>query len=124
MYFVGATTNATISKTHDIYLCNFAWLGLLFAAALSILLTGVASLVLKHKTLGPEMFGFVTSMTYENSYLNVPKGGSMLDAMERARLLKDVEVHIGDVRANEDVGHIAFAAGAPKRKLERGRLYY
>jgi hypothetical protein len=44
--------------------------------------------------------------------------------MERARLLKDVDVHIGDVCANDDVGHIAFAAGMPMRKLERGRMYF
>lgn len=69
------------------------------------------------------MFGFVTSMTYENPYMKIPNGGSTLDAMERARLLKDVEVYVGDVQGDEDVGHIAFAAGSPLRTLERGRLY-
>jgi hypothetical protein len=123
IYFVGATTNATISKTHQVFVCNFAWLSLLLAAASTILLTGIASLILKRKTLGPEMFGFVTSMTYENPFVKIPDGGSMLDAMERARLLKDVEVSVGDVRGDEDVGHIALAAGVPLRKLERGRLY-
>ncbi|CAN9296662.1 unnamed protein product [Alternaria alternata] len=124
LFFIGATTNATISKTHDIYICNFAWLSLLLVAAVAIFLVGAGSLILKRQTLGPEMFGFVTSMTYENPYLNVPKGGNTLDAMERARLLKDVDVHIGDVCANDDVGHIAFAAGIPMRKLERGRMYF
>jgi hypothetical protein len=62
-------------------------------------------------------------MTYENPWLRIPSGGTMLDGMERARLLKDVEVCIGDVRGNEEVGHIAVAAGVPLRKLERGRLY-
>jgi hypothetical protein len=123
MYFVGATTNATISRTHGIYVCNFAWLSLLLAAAITIFLIGAASLILKRKTLGPEMFGSVTSMTYENPYLNIPRGGSMLDAMERARLLKDVEVRVGDVCGDQDIGHIALAAGIPQRKLERGRLY-
>lgn len=124
LYFIGATTNATISKTHEIFVCEFAWLSLLFVAAGSIFLVGGASLVLKRKTLGPEMFGFVTSMTYENPYLNVPRGGTTLDAMERARLLRDVEVYVGDVCGNKDVGHIALAAGTPMRKLDRGRLYF
>lgn len=123
IYFIGATTNSTISTTHAIFVCNFAWLGLLFAAAGTIFITGVASLVLKWKTLGPEMFGFVTSMTYENRFVKVPDGGSMLNGMERARLLKDVEFRVGDVRGDEEVGHIAFAAGVPLRNLERGRLY-
>jgi hypothetical protein len=123
LFFVGATTNATISKTHQVYVCNYAWLSLLVVAASTVLLIGIASLVLKRKTLGPEMFGFVTSMTYENQHVKIPEGGSMLDAMERARLLKDVEVSIGDVCGDEQVGHIALAAGVPVRKLERGRLY-
>ncbi|KAF2476429.1 uncharacterized protein BDR25DRAFT_277535 [Lindgomyces ingoldianus] len=121
--FIGATTNATLSTTQEMYVCNFAWLALLLTAAGVIFLTGAASLVLKRKTLGPELFGFVTSMTYENPYVKVPEGGSMLDAMERARLLKDVELFVADVQGDRDVGHIALAAGVPLRKLERGRLY-
>ncbi|KAJ4985302.1 hypothetical protein SVAN01_09247 [Stagonosporopsis vannaccii] len=123
LYFIGATTNSTVSKTHTVFVCNFAWLGLLLAAAITIFLTGVASLLLKWRTLGPEMFGFVTSMTYENRYVKIPDGGSMLNGMERARLLKDVEFCVGDVEGDSDIGHIAFAAGVPLRKLERGRLY-
>jgi hypothetical protein len=123
IYFVGATTNATISTTHPVFRCNFAWLSLLLAAAITVLLIGIASLILKRKTLGPEMFGYVASMTYENQFIKIPEGGSMLDAMERARLLKDVEISVGDVRGDEEVGHIALAAGVPMRKLEKGRLY-
>lgn len=121
--FIGATTEAHTTTTQEIFLCNFAWFALLMVASTVIFLTGAVGLVLKRRTLGPEMFGFVTSMTYENPWVNIPKGGTMLDAMERARLLKDMEVYVGDVRGDEDTGHIAFAAGVPLRKLERGRLY-
>ncbi|KAF2274912.1 uncharacterized protein EI97DRAFT_93655 [Westerdykella ornata] len=121
--FVGAATNATVIQKEEIYACNYAWTALLMTAAGILLLIGSTSLVLKRKTLGPEMFGFVASMTYENPHVNIPRGGTMLDAMERARLLKDMEVRIGDVRVDGDVGHIAFAAGVPLRKLERSRTY-
>ncbi|KAJ4340225.1 hypothetical protein N0V95_007545 [Ascochyta clinopodiicola] len=121
--FLGATVTAVVKSTTQIFVCNFAWFALLVVASTVILTTGIVGIVLKRKTLGPEMFGFVTSMTYENPWLNIPTGGTMLDSMERARLLKDIEVRIGDVRGDEDVGHIAFAAGVPLRKLERGRLY-
>jgi hypothetical protein len=121
--FIGATTEAHTITTQEIFLCNIAWLTLLMVSSTIIFITGAAGLMLKRMTLGPEMFGFVTSMTYENPWVNIPKGGTMLDAMERARLLKDMEVHVGDVCGEEDTGHIAFAAGVPLRKLERGRLY-
>ncbi|KAF2270982.1 hypothetical protein CC78DRAFT_573352 [Lojkania enalia] len=121
--FIGATVVANITTTQEIFVCNFAWLALLWVAAGTIFITGTISLWLKRKTLGPELFGFVTSMTYHNHYFKIPEGGSRLDAMERARLLRDVDVYVADVRGNEDVGHIALAAGVPLRKLERGRLY-
>ncbi|KAF1365774.1 hypothetical protein EJ07DRAFT_92666 [Lizonia empirigonia] len=121
--FIGATTTASTSYKKEIFICNYAWLALLITASSAILLTGSFALILKRRTLGPEMFGFVSSMTYENPYVKIPAGGSMLDAMERARLLKDVSVCLGDVDGHEQVGHIALAAGVPIRKLERGRLY-
>lgn len=122
--FIGATTTATITNTKEVFICNFAWLVLLLVASSTTLVTGLAGLLLKRKTLGPEMFGFVTSMTYENPWIKLPDGGTMLDAMERARLLKDVDVCVADVHGDKEVGHIAFAAGVPVRKLERDRLYY
>jgi hypothetical protein len=121
--FIGATTMATTSHKKEIFVCNFAWLSLLLVSSIAILLTGGIALILKRRTLGPEMFGFVSSMTYENPYVKIPTGGSMLDAMERARLLKDIPVRVGDVCGDEQIGHIALAAGVPVRKLERGRLY-
>lgn len=122
--FIGATTTADATTISQIFVCNWAWFALLIVASSVILITGSIAVILKRKTLGPEMFGFVSSMTYENPWLGIPTGGTMLDGMERARLLKDVEVCIGDVRGNEEVGHIAIAAGIPIRKLERGRLYH
>jgi len=121
--FIGATTTAEVTNKKEVFSCNKPWLVLLMVSSVVIFVTGLVALILKHRTLSPEMFGFVTSMTYENPWLKVPHGGTTLDAMERARLLKDVEVHVADVCGQEDVGHIAFAAGVPLRRLERGRLY-
>ncbi|EOA81333.1 hypothetical protein ACJQWK_10557 [Exserohilum turcicum] len=121
--FIGATTTARTTVTQEIFVGDSAWLSLLMVSSAVILIVGVVALVLKHRTLGPEMFGYVSSMTYENPWIRIPRGGTMLDAMERARLLRDVQVHIADVRGNDDIGHIALAAGVPLRKLERGRLY-
>jgi hypothetical protein len=66
------------------------------------------------------MFGFVTSMTYENPWMKISQGGTTLGAMKRARLLQDIVVHLGDVCGEEDIGHIAFVAGVPLRDLEKG----
>jgi hypothetical protein len=121
--FIGATTTGLITSKQEVFLCNTPWLVLLMISATVIFIVGGVALLLKHRTLGPEMFGFVTSMTYENPWMKISQGGTTLDAMERARLLRDIEVHVGDVCGDEDIGHIAFAAGVPLRNLEKGRLY-
>ncbi|KAL1612087.1 hypothetical protein SLS60_000310 [Paraconiothyrium brasiliense] len=121
--FVGASTTGNLTSVEEVFVCNFAWVALLFSASTVLLVTGVAALVMKRLTLGPEVFGFVTSMTYENPFVKVPEGGSTLDAMERARIMRDVEVYVADVAGEKDLGHVAFAAGVPLRKLERSRTY-
>ncbi|KAJ4357336.1 uncharacterized protein N0V89_001911 [Didymosphaeria variabile] len=121
--FIGATTTANVTTTEEVFVCNFAWLSLLLAASNVILITGIVALILKRMTLGPEFFGPVASMTYENPFVKIPEGGSTLDAMERARIMRDVEVYVADVAGEKDVGHVAFAAGVPLRKLERSRTY-
>lgn len=122
--FIGATTEATVTAVEERFVCNFAWLAVLLVSSIAIFVTGGTAWVLKQRTLGPEMFGFVASMTYENPWVKIPRGGTAMDAMERARLLKDIDFQVGDVRGEDEIGRVAFSAGVPLRKLERGRLYY
>jgi len=121
--FIGATTEATVTVVEEKFVCNFAWLVMLMISSTTIFVVGGAAWILKQRTLGPEMFGSVASMTYENPWIKIPRGGTTMDAIERARMLKDIDFQVGDVRGEDDVGHIALAAGVPLRKLERGRLY-
>lgn len=121
--FIGATTIANVTRTEEVFVCDFAWFALLVASSSIILVTGATGLMLKRMTPGPEFFGPVASMTYGNPFFKSPDGGSTLDAMERARLMRDVEVYVADVAGDQEIGHVAFAAGVPLRKLERGRTY-
>lgn len=65
--FIGATTMGNVTTVEEIFVCDFAWLALLFASSTIIFITGAIALILKRKTVGPELFGFVTSMTYEKN---------------------------------------------------------
>ncbi|KAF1964725.1 hypothetical protein BU23DRAFT_575466 [Bimuria novae-zelandiae CBS 107.79] len=71
--FLGATTAASLTSAEEVFVCNFAWAALLFSSSAILLVTGVAALVLKRLTLGPELFGFVTSLTYENPFVKIPR---------------------------------------------------
>jgi hypothetical protein len=119
-----------------------AWLALLFASAGVLLATGVAGAALGWRTRVPDVLGYVASMTYNSRYFALPGedggrgsggggseagvgdgGGGVLDAMDRARLLRKVVVSVADVRGGYVVGRVAFTSGADVRRLERGRLY-
>jgi hypothetical protein len=41
--------------------------------------------------------------------------------MEKARIMQGGEMYVTDVAGEKDIGHVAFAAGAPLRKLDRCR---
>lgn len=70
---------------------------------------GSVGTALSHICRAPDMMGYVSSFTYNNPYMSVPTGGESLGAMERARLLRDVKVKIGDARVDDEVGHVVFA---------------
>lgn len=102
-------TNSTITVYHSIYVCNYLWLGLLMASSVALLTLGILGTVLEKRCRAPDIMGYVSSQTYDNPYVILPPGGSAMGAMERARLLRDVRVKIGDARHKEDVGHVVFA---------------
>ncbi len=71
--------------------------------------------------IGPDLFGYVASMTYNNRYLALPRRGGVLDAMHRARLLRNLHVCVSDVDGGNSVGRIAFTTAKTVRALENGR---
>ncbi|THX28572.1 hypothetical protein D6D12_04701 [Aureobasidium pullulans] len=102
-------SNTTITATTEVYKCNYLWFAFLLVSSCILLLLGSAGTALSHLCHAPDMMGYVSSFTYNNPYMSVPSGGESLGAMERARLLRDVKVKIGDARVNDEVGHVVFA---------------
>jgi hypothetical protein len=124
--FCSRSTQATLTRTVEVYTYNRLWLALLFAGSAVLLATGLAGKVLERRTLAPDMLGYVASMTYNNPYLPLRDhdgGGGALDAMQRVRLLGNMRVKFGDVRGDEDVGRLAFTLDSDTRALEKGRKY-
>jgi hypothetical protein len=127
MPFVPAATTATTSVHALIYVCSFGWMATLLLASAALLAVGAVSLALQLRcTLAPDMLRYVASMTYANAHFRTPPGGSALDGVERAKLLRNVRVRIGDIRGGDShVGEVAFVAvdEVETRELERKRHY-
>lgn len=119
------TTTTTVTTFTDIYICDRMWAVILFIASCVLLLCGICGATVKHMARGPQILGYVSTMTRDNPYIDLPSGGCTLDGLERARLLKDLEVQMQDVAAEGGVGHIALgtAETIESGKLVSGRLY-
>ena len=102
------TTTTTVTTFTDIYICNKIWAAILFVASSILLLCGLCGAIVKHMSHGPKILGYVSTMTRDNPYVDLPPGGCTLDGLERARLLKEVRVQLQDVVAEGEVGHIAL----------------
>ncbi|KAF2129893.1 hypothetical protein P153DRAFT_396232 [Dothidotthia symphoricarpi CBS 119687] len=116
------STDAVFTRQITIYKANIPWVVSLIACSLVLLVFGAASLVLSLGVVAPDIFDYVSSFTRDNPYIAAPVGGSGLDGVERARLLKRMKVQLGDVDKSEDVGYIALRSVDGKKDCEDGRI--
>lgn len=116
----------TMTPDHLVLHCNRAWLSVLVIASTVMLIAGVAAAILTTLRKGPDILDRTTSLLRDNPYALVGHTASMEDALDQARRLKDVKVCLGDVRSEQDVGHVALGTTdvvLPMIRLRRGRLY-
>ncbi|KAL1638054.1 hypothetical protein SLS58_009075 [Diplodia intermedia] len=111
----------------EVYHFHWTYGVLLFVTSAVLLAAGVASLALKTLTLAPDILGYASTSTRDNRFLQLDGSlsqPSYLDGLERARHLRDLQVMIGDVKPNAEVGQIAFTRmDGDSQRLRRGRGY-
>ncbi|KAK6851896.1 hypothetical protein PG995_012021 [Apiospora arundinis] len=118
--------SATVTVEHDVLRCDKGWFVALLVASLILLAATVMGAIFRGLSLGPDIFGSLSLATLDNQCNDIASGGSALDGIERARLLKRVGIKLGDVEPSSTVGRIALVAelnDRPVGKLERRRAY-
>jgi hypothetical protein len=122
----GKWLSTTVYVTEDAgmhYDCHIIFAALTMVISAVLLLAANLSMLLGLITRTPDFLGFVSSSARENPYLkgHVP---FYLSGVEAARLLRDVQVRVGDVGTDAEIGHIALATmDAGPKKLRWSRLY-
>ncbi|KEF58329.1 uncharacterized protein A1O9_06255 [Exophiala aquamarina CBS 119918] len=117
------------AKFEPQYSLSWPWLAVDCISNSVLLAAAVFAFWLRKKTLAPDIFGFVSSLTRDNPNLQLPDGGSTLSGIDRSRRMKHVKVKIGDVGTAAEVGRVGLTAlddGNPLRSprdLEKGRCY-
>lgn len=99
-----------VTHKSSLYKPDWLWISILFVASTTLIVAGIAGIVLGVQAKAPDMIDPVVGLTYHNKHPGAVelKLSSPLDAKERARLLSDVVVRLGDAQAEDTAGRIAF----------------
>lgn len=122
-----STTDGTKSIQTPVIEAHVGWvIALAIASSIMIVASLVPPVVRIWITQGPEtMLNISSLVTRNNHYLPLPTNGTFLDASERARLLKDVNVRFGDIDGAANIGRLVIGTSRnlPITGLVKGRMY-
>ncbi|KAL2862561.1 uncharacterized protein BJX67DRAFT_295101 [Aspergillus lucknowensis] len=110
--FVGASSNATLTHYTEVYKPEYAWAVILIISTILLVAIGIAGICVRLKTIAPNMFDPVIGLSYGNPYMSLTgKDDDPLDADERANLLRDKRVQLGQVDDYKGVKAVFGEAG-------------
>jgi hypothetical protein len=121
--FIAANTTAQVTHFQEVYRAQYEWVAMLMLSSITLIITGVAGMVLGGRTQAPDVFDALMGLTYNNSHLGVPSNAGTLSAAARARLLTRTQVRLGDLQPYSETGKIGFGRMSEVAPLTKGRLY-
>lgn len=123
--FFGASVNAVVTHKSNMYKPDWLWISILFVASATLIVAGIVGIILGIQAKAPDMFDPVIGLTYHNKHLDAAelKLSNPLDVTERARLLSDVVVRVGDAQVDDTTGKIVLGMSEEVGELRRHRMY-
>ena len=120
-------TTAHVTHTNPILVANHRWVSAFLVASFVGLASALGGLVFGILRRGPTLLMNISTTLRDTPFATIPEGGSALDDAERSRVLKRVQVMLGDVAPERELGHIAVATvgrdGEPVRPLQVRRMF-
>ncbi|KAH9220610.1 hypothetical protein DL95DRAFT_519913 [Leptodontidium sp. 2 PMI_412] len=121
------TISAAQTNESQVYFAFFPWLVIFLVSNLVMLLAAVVGVYYSRKTIVPDYLGFVSSLAKESPFIRMPDAGVNMDGMDKARMVKEMKVRLGDVSDVENgksqIGRLAFARMEETSPVKKGRLY-
>lgn len=108
------------------YRLHWPWITIDYFCGFLLFLAAIWAWWLRKRTLAPDIFGYVSSLTRDNPHVPV-EGGSALSGIDRARHMKKVKIRIGDVGIDGDVGRVGIVYlhdDAEVQALSKHRKYF
>jgi hypothetical protein len=126
---VTLSSNGTYSTRENVVQAHNAWVVTLAVASMAMITASLVSPLARYFQKSPDLMLNISSLaTRDSPFVALPPSGSFLGASDRARLVKDIRVRFGDVKADADVGRLAIGTldlpGVPRvMPVRRKRLY-
>jgi hypothetical protein len=124
------TVPASLITIAPVYYVYYSWLLVFLVATMVMLVASIVGVVYSRKTIVPDYLGYVSSLAKESQYIRMPDVGVNMDGIDKARLVKDVRVRLGDVSEQAMagdgkglIGRLAFARAEDCRGVKKGQLY-
>ncbi|KAK0104473.1 hypothetical protein ONS95_004762 [Cadophora gregata] len=121
------TVSAAQTNESQVYFAFFPWLIVFLISNLVMLLAAIVGVYYSRRTIVPDYLGFVSSLAKESPFIRMPDVGVNMDGMDKARMVKEMKVRLGDVSDVEhgkaQVGRLAFARMEETSPVKKDRLY-
>jgi hypothetical protein len=95
----------------------------MFVSVVILLCASISGVVLRKRLKCPDLFDLVAAWTYDNPSLPVEPEGTTMDIARRIRALRNVDVRVGDVWGDREVGKTALGLKSETDRLTDVRLY-
>ena len=90
-------TTAFYTDGFDVYVISWPWVAVYCAAIGIMLIAAFCSIWCAYHTTIPDVLSYCSSLTRDSRFFDFAKRGSALDGAVRAKILRDVEVKLGEV---------------------------
>lgn len=110
--FVGASTNATLTRYTEVYKPEYVWVVILIISSFTIVTIGVTGLYVRFRTMAPDMFDSVMGLTHNNPYIAPSRNDyEPLDTDGRLKLFGNKNVRLGELNDGQGAKAVFGEAG-------------
>ena len=118
------TGTFTDTTPPPIYEISWPWLAISIVGTVTIIVGAFVPALLGLFTRNPDILGYVSTMTRDAPNLEVPPGGGTLGGTDRALLLKDMSIRLGEFTDDSgSVSRIGIGTLDQTSPSKTGRLY-
>lgn len=94
------STSARIREATEVYSIDWAWMIVSIASCGVLFIGGLASVVLAHKTYGPDVLGYASTIVRGSKFMKSPPGTAWEDGIEVSRAMQHQRIRLGLTQAD------------------------